>query len=82
MGDMSELQEREDKLQGLGTSLLRKEDARFEAAKFVYERHAVVMNQAQCGGIVRIHQHGIARGAVEWINFSVDERVELFPAPC
>ena len=29
MGDMSELKEREDKLQGLGTSLLRKEDARF-----------------------------------------------------
>src|SRR3954451_8441228 len=29
MGDMSELQERESKLQGMGTSLLRKEDARF-----------------------------------------------------
>ena len=29
MGDMSELQEREQKLQGMGTSLLRKEDARF-----------------------------------------------------
>ena len=29
MGDMSELQEREDKLQGMGTSLLRKEDANF-----------------------------------------------------
>ena len=29
MGDMTELQERERKLQGLGTSLLRKEDARF-----------------------------------------------------
>ena len=29
MGDMSELQEREQKLQGVGTSLLRKEDARF-----------------------------------------------------
>jgi aerobic carbon-monoxide dehydrogenase large subunit len=29
MGNMSELQEREDKLQGMGTSLLRKEDARF-----------------------------------------------------
>ena len=29
MGDMSELQEREDKLQGMGTSLLRKEDAKF-----------------------------------------------------
>jgi carbon-monoxide dehydrogenase large subunit len=29
MGDQSELQEREQKLQGMGTSLLRKEDARF-----------------------------------------------------
>src|SRR5882672_12421194 len=29
MGDMSELQEREQKLQGIGTPLLRKEDARF-----------------------------------------------------
>src|SRR5258706_6128823 len=29
MGDMSELQEREQKLQGVGTPLLRKEDARF-----------------------------------------------------
>ena len=29
MGDQSELQEREHKLQGMGTSLLRKEDARF-----------------------------------------------------
>ena len=29
MGDMSELQKREDALQGLGTSLLRKEDAKF-----------------------------------------------------
>src|SRR5262245_3354491 len=29
MGNMSELQQREDALQGLGTSLLRKEDARF-----------------------------------------------------
>jgi carbon-monoxide dehydrogenase large subunit len=29
MGNMSELQEREEHLQGLGTSLLRKEDARF-----------------------------------------------------
>jgi carbon-monoxide dehydrogenase large subunit len=29
MGDMSELKAREDKLQGLGASLLRKEDARF-----------------------------------------------------
>ena len=29
MGDMSELQEREEKLQGMGTSLLRKEDAKF-----------------------------------------------------
>ena len=29
MGDLSELQEREDQLQGMGTSLLRKEDARF-----------------------------------------------------
>ncbi|MFZ9233538.1 MAG: aerobic carbon-monoxide dehydrogenase large subunit [Hylemonella sp.] len=29
MGNMSELKEREDKLQGMGTSLLRKEDARF-----------------------------------------------------
>jgi carbon-monoxide dehydrogenase large subunit len=29
MGDMSELQERESKLQGIGSSLLRKEDARF-----------------------------------------------------
>jgi len=29
MGNMSDLKEREDKLQGMGTSLLRKEDARF-----------------------------------------------------
>ena len=29
MGDQSELQEREQKLQGMGTSLLRKEDAKF-----------------------------------------------------
>src|SRR6478735_380614 len=29
MGDMSELQKREDALQGLGTSMLRKEDAKF-----------------------------------------------------
>lgn len=29
MGNMSELKEREDKLQGMGASLLRKEDARF-----------------------------------------------------
>ena len=29
MGDMSELKAREEKLQGMGTSLLRKEDARF-----------------------------------------------------
>ena len=29
MGDMTELKAREDKLQGLGTSLLRKEDAKF-----------------------------------------------------
>ena len=29
MGNMSELKEREDKLQGMGTSMLRKEDARF-----------------------------------------------------
>src|SRR4029453_15727610 len=29
MGDMSELQKREDALQGMGASLLRKEDARF-----------------------------------------------------
>ena len=29
MGQMNELQERQDKLQGMGTSLLRKEDARF-----------------------------------------------------
>src|SRR5262245_51349958 len=29
MGDMNELKEREDKLQGMGTSLLRKEDAKF-----------------------------------------------------
>jgi aerobic carbon-monoxide dehydrogenase large subunit len=29
MGDMSELQQREDALQGMGASLLRKEDARF-----------------------------------------------------
>ncbi|HRI18091.1 MAG TPA: molybdopterin-dependent oxidoreductase, partial [Burkholderiaceae bacterium] len=29
MGDMTELQQREDKLQGMGTSLLRKEDAKF-----------------------------------------------------
>jgi aerobic carbon-monoxide dehydrogenase large subunit len=29
MGDMTELQQREDKLQGLGTSLARKEDAKF-----------------------------------------------------
>jgi carbon-monoxide dehydrogenase large subunit len=29
MGNMNELQEREDKLQGMGVSLLRKEDARF-----------------------------------------------------
>lgn len=29
MGNMSDLKEREDKLQGMGTSLLRKEDAKF-----------------------------------------------------
>ena len=29
MGDMTELQQREEKLQGMGTSLLRKEDAKF-----------------------------------------------------
>jgi len=29
MGNMNELKEREDKLQGMGTSMLRKEDARF-----------------------------------------------------
>ena len=29
MGDMTELQQREAKLQGMGTSLLRKEDAKF-----------------------------------------------------
>lgn len=29
MGDMSELKEREEKLQGMGTSMLRKEDAKF-----------------------------------------------------
>ena len=29
MGDMSDLKEREDKLQGMGTSMLRKEDAKF-----------------------------------------------------
>ena len=36
MGDLSELQEREDKLQGMGTSLLRKEDARSSAARARY----------------------------------------------
>ena len=29
MGDMSDVKEREDKLQGMGTSMLRKEDAKF-----------------------------------------------------
>src|SRR5262245_63998349 len=29
MGDLSDLKEREDKLQGIGTSLARKDDARF-----------------------------------------------------
>ena len=36
MGDMSELQEREDKLQGMGTSLLRKEDAKFIRGQGTY----------------------------------------------
>ena len=36
MSQMNELQEREDKLQGMGTSLLRKEDARFIQGKGNY----------------------------------------------
>jgi aerobic-type carbon monoxide dehydrogenase small subunit (CoxS/CutS family) len=36
MGDQSELQEREQKLQGMGTSLLRKEDAKFIRGQGTY----------------------------------------------
>jgi carbon-monoxide dehydrogenase large subunit len=36
MGDLSELKEREDKLQGMGTSMLRKEDARFIRGQGTY----------------------------------------------
>ena len=36
MGQMNELQERQDKLQGMGTSLLRKEDARFIRGQGTY----------------------------------------------
>ena len=53
MGDMSELQEREDKLQGMGNSLLRKEDARFIRGQGSYvddiklPGHAVRRHRAQ-----------------------------------
>ncbi len=36
MGDLSDLKEREDKLQGMGTSLLRKEDAKFIRGQGTY----------------------------------------------
>ncbi|MCX8005396.1 MAG: carbon monoxide dehydrogenase, partial [Burkholderiaceae bacterium] len=36
MGDMSDVQQRQAKLQGLGTSLLRKEDARFIRGQGTY----------------------------------------------
>ena len=36
MGDMSELKEREEKLQGMGTSMLRKEDAKFIRGQGTY----------------------------------------------
>ena len=36
------------------------------------------MHQMQLGGIVRIHQHRVARRAVERIDFGIDQRVELF----
>ncbi|MEQ1659585.1 MAG: molybdopterin cofactor-binding domain-containing protein, partial [Hylemonella sp.] len=36
MGNMSDLKEREDKLQGMGTSLLRKEDAKFIRGQGTY----------------------------------------------
>jgi len=36
MGDQSDLKEREDKLQGMGTSLLRKEDAKFIRGQGTY----------------------------------------------
>jgi hypothetical protein len=33
-------------------------------------------------GVVGVHEHGIARGAGEGIDFVVDEGVELFATPC
>ena len=36
MGDMSELKDRENQLQGMGTSMLRKEDARFIRGQGTY----------------------------------------------
>ena len=36
MGDLSDIKEREEKLQGMGTSLLRKEDAKFIRGQGAY----------------------------------------------
>ena len=59
----------------------RQEDAPHEDPGLVDQLHLVVVLDVERGGVVGIHQHGVARGAIDRIDFGVDHRVELPPAP-
>ena len=58
----------------------REENAPFEPPDIIHERDAIPGAHVQPAGIVFVHQHGVARGAVERIDLGIDERVELLPA--
>ena len=65
--DLSELREREDKLQGLGTSLLRKEDARFIQGKGNYDTAALAAEALQLLGTVGGGKDGyVVHSAASW----------------
>ena len=55
-------------------------DAGFVGAELVAEGDAVVVGEVEFGGVVGVHEDGVAGGAIEGIDFGVDEGVELFAA--
>src|SRR5437762_2107539 len=56
----------------------REKNPAFKSPKLVRERDAIILDQVKTGGVVWIHQHGVARRAVDGVHFRIYQRVELF----
>ena len=51
----------------------REENTAGETAHVILQNHKVILHQMQQRGIIRVHQHSVARRAVERINLGIDQ---------